>query len=98
MSTLFASFTLFAQTDSISPAPEQPEEIVAEPFDSLQDKVEGVEEIEAEGKTFDPYEHQPMMTETLEEVENDTILQVFQKGYKLKGKVIRPSMVKINKK
>ena len=64
-------------------------------FDSL---VEGVEEIEAEGKTFDPYEHQPMMTETLEEVENDTILQVFQKGYKLKGKVIRPSMVKINKK
>ena len=51
---------------------------------------EGVEEIEAEGKTFDPYEHQPMMT--------DTILQVFQKGYKLKGKVIRPSMVKINKK
>ena len=59
---------------------------------------EGVEEIEAEVKTFDPYEHQPMMTETLEEVENDTILQVFQKGYKLKGKVIRPSMVKINKK
>lgn len=59
---------------------------------------EGVEEIQAEGKTFDPYEHQPMMTETLEEVENDTILQVFQKGYKLKGKVIRPSMVKINKK
>ena len=59
---------------------------------------EGVEEIVAEGKTFDPYEHQPMMTETLEEVENDTILQVFQKGYKLKGKVIRPSMVKINKK
>ncbi len=43
---IFASFTLFAQTDSISPAPEQPEEIVAEPFDSLQDKVEGVEEIE----------------------------------------------------
>jgi len=38
------------------------------------------------------------MTETLEEVENDTILQVFQKGYKLKGKVIRPSMIKINKK
>ena len=59
---------------------------------------EGVEEIQAEGKTFDPYEHQPMMTETLEEVENDTILKVFQKEYKLKGKVIRPSMVKINKK
>ncbi len=59
---------------------------------------EGVEEIEAEGKQFDPYEHQPMMTETQEDVEDNGILQVFQKGYKMKGKVIRPAMVKINKK
>ena len=33
-----------------------------------------------------------------EELENDTIVQVFQKGYKLKGKVIRPAMVTVNKK
>lgn len=60
---------------------------------------EGVEEIEAkEGVAFDPYEHQAMMTESKEELENDVIVQVFQKGYKLKGKVIRPAMVTVNKK
>lgn len=60
---------------------------------------EGVEEIEAkEGIAFDPYEHQAMMTESKEELENDVIVQVFQKGYKLKGKVIRPAMVTVNKK
>ena len=61
-------------------------------------KEEGVEEIETDGKKFDPYEHQAMMTEQKEELENDAIVQVFQKGYKLKGKVIRPAMVTVNKK
>ena len=61
-------------------------------------KEEGVEEIETENKKFDPYEHQAMMTEQKEELENDDIVQVFQKGYKLKGKVIRPAMVTVNKK
>lgn len=59
---------------------------------------EGVEEIETEGKEFNPYEHQAMMTESKEEFENDAIVQTFQKGYKLKGKVIRPAMVTVNKK
>ncbi len=59
---------------------------------------EGVEEVEALGKEYNPYEHQAMMTETKEELDNDVIVQVFQKGYKLKGKVIRPSMVTVNKK
>ena len=60
---------------------------------------EGVEEVEAgQGIVFNPYEHQAMMTENKEELENDVIVQVFQKGYKLKGKVIRPAMVTVNKK
>ena len=60
---------------------------------------EGVEEIEAgEGVEFNPYEHQAMMTESKEELKDNDIVQVFQKGYKLKGKVIRPSMVTVNKK
>ena len=59
---------------------------------------EGVEEVEALGKEYNPYEHQAMMTETKEELDNDVIVQVFQKGYKLKDKVIRPSMVTVNKK
>ena len=59
---------------------------------------EGLEEIEAGGKEYDPYEHQAMMVENIDEKENNTVLDVFNKGYKLKGKVIRPAMVKVNKK
>lgn len=60
---------------------------------------EGVEEIEAgEGVKFNPYEHQAMMTEEKDDLDNDVIVQVFQKGYKLKGKIIRPAMVTVNKK
>ena len=60
---------------------------------------EGVEEVEAgEGVKFNPYEHQAMMTEEKDGLNNDVIVQVFQKGYKLKGKVIRPAMVTVNKK
>ena len=60
---------------------------------------EGVEEVEAgEGVQFNPYEHQAMMTEEKDGLDNDVIVQVFQKGYKLKGRVIRPAMVTVNKK
>lgn len=65
-------------------------------FDSLIE--EGVIEIEAEGREYDPYEHKAMTTENKEELEDNVIVQVFQKGYKMKGKVIRPAMVTVNKK
>lgn len=55
---------------------------------------EGVEEVEAgEGVKFNPYEHQAMMTEEKDDLDNDVIVQVFQKGYKLKDRVLRPAMV-----
>ena len=59
---------------------------------------EGVEEIEAAGKEYDPYEHKAMITENKEELDDNVVLQVFQKGYKMKGKVVRPAMVTVNKK
>ncbi len=60
---------------------------------------EGVEAIEASvGTKYDPYVHQAVMTEASDEVEDDHILMELQKGYKLKDKVIRPSMVKVCKK
>lgn len=61
-------------------------------------KEEGVELIEAENEKYDPYLHQALLTDTKEDVENEVVLEVLQNGYKLKGKVIRPAMVKINKK
>lgn len=59
---------------------------------------EGVEEISAINEKYDPYVHYAVATENNEEIDNEIVLDVLQKGYKLKGKVIRPSMVKINKK
>ncbi|MBM7701466.1 nucleotide exchange factor GrpE [Metabacillus iocasae] len=57
---------------------------------------EGVEAIEAVGKTFDPYEHQAVMQVEEDSHEPNTVIEEFQKGYRLKDKVIRPSMVKVN--
>ena len=59
---------------------------------------EGVEEIEAAGKEYDPYEHKAMITENKEELDDNVVVQVFQKGSKMKGKVVRPAMVTVNKK
>ncbi|MCD2136841.1 nucleotide exchange factor GrpE [Salinicoccus halitifaciens] len=51
--------------------------------------------IEAEGKEFDPNFHQAVMTEPSEE-ESGIVLEEFQKGYQLKDRVIRASMVKVS--
>lgn len=55
-----------------------------------------VVEIEALGKPFDPAFHNAVMTEAAEEgTEPNTVTKVFQKGYMLNQKVIRPSMVAV---
>ncbi len=58
---------------------------------------EGVTEIEALGKEYNPYEQHAVQVMSNEEKSNNEVLMVLQKGYKLKGKVIRPAMVVINK-
>ncbi len=66
-------------------------------FKQLTDvlKKEGLEEINALGEEFDPNLHNAVMTEETEEYESGKVSGVMQKGYTLKGKVIRPSMVKV---
>jgi molecular chaperone GrpE len=59
-------------------------------------KNEGVEIIEAVGNKFDPHQHQAVMQVQENDYEPNTIIEEFQKGYKLKDRVIRPSMVKVN--
>lgn len=56
----------------------------------------GVKEIEALGKTFDPTVHEAVMKENNPEKEKGVVLEVYQKGYMLKDKAIRPAMVKVN--
>ena len=57
---------------------------------------EGIEEIEALGEPFDPHFHQAVMQEKSEEHESGIVIEVLQKGYRLKDRVIRPSMVKVS--
>ena len=59
-------------------------------------KSEGVELIETENVQFDPNYHHAVMQEEDSEKESGAILDTFQKGYKLKDRVIRPAMVKVN--
>lgn len=59
---------------------------------------EGVEAIESIGKEFNPHLHQAVMTENCENIDNDHVIMELQKGYKMKERVIRPSMVKVCKK
>lgn len=65
-------------------------------FGVLQKK--GLKEIEALNSKFDPNMHSGIAFEVTEEKEEDTIIEVFQKGYVVNDRVIRPSMVKIAKK
>lgn len=57
----------------------------------------GLKEIKAMGEKFDPNFHHAAAMEENEEYEENTIIDVFQKGYLLKDKVIRPSVVKVIK-
>lgn len=55
-----------------------------------------VKEIECLGQDFDPTYHQAVMTEHVDGKKENEIIEVLQKGYTYKDKVIRPAMVKVN--
>lgn len=55
----------------------------------------GLEPIGVEGEPFDPNVHNAVMREDADGVEVDTVTAVFQKGYKLGDRVLRPAMVKV---
>lgn len=55
----------------------------------------GLEEIEAQGAPFDPEIHNAVMREDAEDIDTETVTQVFQKGYRVGDRVIRPAMVKV---
>ncbi len=67
-------------------------EMIFNQFSGVLTKL-GVTEIEAEGKEFDPNFHNAVNQIADENLPENTVAQVFQKGYKLGEKVIRPSMV-----
>ncbi|MBD0318798.1 MAG: nucleotide exchange factor GrpE [Gemmatimonadetes bacterium] len=58
----------------------------------------GLEIVEAEGKDFDPAVHEALTTVPAASPEDDdTVAQVFQKGYRFKGLLLRPARVVVRK-
>ncbi|MGI6263971.1 MAG: nucleotide exchange factor GrpE [Acutalibacteraceae bacterium] len=55
----------------------------------------GLEEIPAENAPFDPEVHNAVMREDADGVDPDTVTEVYQKGYRIGGRILRPAMVKV---
>ena len=60
-------------------------------------KQNGVVEIDALNQKFDPNFHHAVMVEERDDVESGIVTEVFQKGYMIDDRVLRPSMVKVSK-
>ena len=64
---------------------------------STLDRNWGLKAIDAVGKEFDPSLHEACMMTVDENLDKETVLEEFQKGYTLHDRVIRPAKVKIGK-
>jgi molecular chaperone GrpE len=58
---------------------------------------EGLVKIEAEGKPFDPERHEAVIAVEQEDIEPGMVVDTVRTGYELRGKVLRPAMVKVAK-
>ena len=56
---------------------------------------EGLERIDPIGRPFDPNEHDAVMHEPGDDGEQPTVSEVMRAGYRWKGRVLRPAMVKV---
>lgn len=61
-------------------------------------KEEGVEHMNCEGEKLDPYKHESVIVEENNDLPENTILEVIDKGYYLNNKVLKPARVKVSKK
>jgi len=59
-------------------------------------RAEGLERIEAEGKSFDPNEHEALM-QTGDGEGEPQVAEIFRQGYRLRGTVIRPASVRVER-
>ena len=72
-------------------------ELVYDKFNKILQK-QGIKEIESKGKLFDVNKHEAIMQTPDDKLEPDTIVDVAEKGYDLKDKVLRHAKVIVSKK
>jgi molecular chaperone GrpE len=53
----------------------------------------GIQAFSPEGEPFDPNEHEAMAQQPSEEAESGTVLEVYQRGFRINGQVLRPARV-----
>jgi molecular chaperone GrpE len=53
----------------------------------------GIEAFSPQGEPFDPNEHEAMAAHASEDAEPGTVIEVYQRGYRLNGQVLRPARV-----
>jgi len=71
-------------------------ELTLKQFQSVFSKF-NIETIDPAGEKFDPEQHQAMAMQENADVEPNTVVTVFQKGYLLNGRILRPAMVVVAK-
>ena len=71
-------------------------ELTIKQFESVFAKF-NIETIDPVGQPFNPEHHQAMAMQTVEGAEPNTVVNVFQKGYLLNGRLLRPAMVVVAK-
>jgi len=71
--------------------------LVEKQLRNLLENKYGIEPIETVGREFDPMVHDAIMMEESEKYSEDTVVEDFQKGYKLYDRVLRPAKVKVAK-
>lgn len=58
----------------------------------------GLEKIQAKGEQFDPRFHHAVATDWKEDIDENRVIDVMREGFLYQGRVIRPAMVRVNKK
>lgn len=71
-------------------------ELTIKQFESVFAKFK-IEEIDPIGQAFNAEQHQAMAMQVVEGAEPNTVVNVFQKGYMLNGRLLRPAMVLVAK-
>lgn len=59
---------------------------------------EGLNQVEAEGKIFDPHLHEALCFEERDDLEEHSVIEVIQQGYRYGDKLLRPAKVKVSVK
>lgn len=94
MDNFSRALTVEAKTDEARTMMEGMDMIYRSLLEALT--TEGLTEIQALDQEFDPNFHQAIMTDKDEDKASGVVLEELQKGYILKDRVLRPSMVKVN--